>query len=211
RAERNHQVVLAFDTGHLMGEPLGGVPKLDRAINAGLLLAYYSLRAGDRVGVFGFDAQVRHYRAPQAGVRAMAGIQHACAALNYSADETNYTLGLSELGRRLRRRALVVVLTDVVDAITAELMVEHLDRLARRHVVLFVSLRDPALDAVIQAEPRDALDVHRAVVAADLVRERDAVLHRLRRRGVTCLDAAPEQVSVGLINRYLEIKRRERI
>ena len=53
RAERNHQIILAFDTGHLMGEPLNGIPKLDHAINAGLLLSYVSLRNGDRVGVSG--------------------------------------------------------------------------------------------------------------------------------------------------------------
>ncbi|PID80989.1 hypothetical protein CSB20_04585, partial [bacterium DOLZORAL124_64_63] len=55
RAERNHQVVIAIDTGHLMGETIGGIPKLDHAINAGLLLCWYSLRAGDRVGLLGLD------------------------------------------------------------------------------------------------------------------------------------------------------------
>ena len=53
RTERNHQIVLAFDTGHLMQEPLDGIPKLDHAINAGLLLAFVSLKAGDRVGLYG--------------------------------------------------------------------------------------------------------------------------------------------------------------
>ena len=56
RTERNHHIVLAFDTGHLMMEPLGGIPRLDHAINAGLRLGWVSLRAGDLVGTFGFDA-----------------------------------------------------------------------------------------------------------------------------------------------------------
>ena len=58
RTERNHQIILAFDTGHLMQEPLAGIPKLDHAINAGLMLSYVSLKAGDRVGMMAFDAQV---------------------------------------------------------------------------------------------------------------------------------------------------------
>ena len=49
QTERNHHVVLALDTGRLMNELVEGVPKLDRACTALLLLAYVSLKAGDRV------------------------------------------------------------------------------------------------------------------------------------------------------------------
>src|SRR5262249_363791 len=56
--ERNQQIVFAFDCGHLMSEPLEGVPRLDHAINAGLLMCYTSLRCGDRVGLFSFDPRV---------------------------------------------------------------------------------------------------------------------------------------------------------
>jgi hypothetical protein len=47
------------------------------------------------------------------------------------------------------------------------------------------------------------------VVAGDQLRERELVMQRLRRRGVRCLDAAPGDIGVGLVNRYLDIKRRE--
>ena len=195
RAERNHQVVIAFDTGHLMGEPVAGVPKLDCAINSGLLLAYYSLRAGDRVALFAFDDRVRQFVEPRGGVRAIHALQQQAAAIEYGEAETNFTLGLTHLARRLRRRSLVVVLTDFVDTVTAELMVDNLGRLARRHVVIFVSLADPTLTDEARARPRDLHQMHRSVVAGDLLLERRRV--------------PPELVAAGLVNRYLEIKRRE--
>ncbi len=209
RAERNHQVILALDTGHLMAEPLRGVPRLDHAVAAALLLGWVSLRLGDRVGLFAFDSAARAWAAPQGGLGAFATLQGASAALAYSAEETNFTLGLAELSTRLRRRSLVVVFTDFVDTVTAELMVENLSRLARRQLVVFVTLRDPALDALVAGAPRRLSDVHRSVVAADLVRERERVLARLRRLGVQCVDAAPGAVSARLVNRYLDIQRRE--
>lgn len=209
RAERNHQVVLAFDAGRLMGESVGGVAKLDHAINAGLLLAYYSLHGGDRVGLFAFDDRVRRYVEPRAGVRAIHGLQQRAAQIEYGEAETNFTLGLTHLAGKLKRRSLVVVLTDFVDTVTAELMVENLQRLARRHVVVFVSLADPTLAGEARAEPGGLRQMHRAVVAEELLRERRTVVAKLRRAGVFCIDAAPEQVSVDLVNRYLEIKRRE--
>ncbi len=209
RAERNHQVVLAFDTGHLMGEPVEGVPKLDHAINSGLLLAYYSLRAGDRVGLFAFDDQVRRYIEPRGGVRAIHALQQRVADIDYGEAETNFTLGLTHLTGRLKRRSLVVVLTDFVDTVTAELMIDNLDRMARRHVVVFVSLADPTLHAQTRERPTDLHAMHRAVVAEDLLFERRRVVAALRRKGVFCIDAPPGGVSSELINRYLEIKRRE--
>jgi len=211
RAERNHQVVLALDTGHLMAEPLDGVPRLDHAVTSALLLAYVSLRLGDRVGLYGFDRTARAWAAPQGGLGAFPGLQALSAALAYSTDETNFTLGLSELSTRLRRRSLVVVFTDFVDTVTAELMLENLSRLARRQLVVFVTLRDPALDATALAPPRRLGDLYRSVVAADFVRERERVLARLRRMGIACVDSAPAQVSSRLVNRYLDIKRRELI
>lgn len=209
RAERNHQVILALDTGHLMGEPLGGVPRLDHAVSAALLLGWVSLRTGDRVGLYGFDRAARAWTEPQGGLASFHRLQAASAALDSSTEETNFTLGLAELSARVRRRSLVVVFTDFVDTVTAELMVENLARLARRQLVLFVSIRDPGVEAAARARPARLRDVYRSVVAADLARERDRVLARLRRAGVLCVDAAPGAISTRLVSRYLDVKRRE--
>jgi uncharacterized protein (DUF58 family) len=211
RVERNHQVILAFDTGRLMGEPLAGVPKLDAAINSGLLLSLYSLRAGDRVGIFAFDEQVRQYIKPAGGMQTIHRLQHQTAALEYSPNETNFTLGLTHLARQLKRRSLIVVLTDFVDTVTAELMLDNLSRLARRHVLIFVSMRDPAVAEMARQLPSEVLDMHHSVVAYDLLREREKVVLRLRRMGIHCIDAPPDAVGPALLNRYLDIKRRELI
>jgi uncharacterized protein (DUF58 family) len=209
RAERNHQVVLALDTGHLMGAPLNGIPKLDHAINAGLLLSYVCLRTGDRVGWFTFDSQVRSYTEPDGGAGAFRRLQQQSHEIEYTDGETNFTLGLADLSARLKRRSLVVLLTDFVDTITAELMIENLARVSRRHLVLFVTLRDLALDEIAHERPISLDRLHRAVVAGDFVRERDLVLRRLVRLGVHTIDAPPQRVTTDLLNRYLDVKRRE--
>jgi len=209
RAERNHQVVIATDTGHLMAEPLEGVPKLDHAINAGLQLAYIGLRTGDRVGWYAFDSETRAWHEPDSGTAAFRRVQRATAELAYSYDETNFTVGLLGLLGRLRRRSLVVLLTDFKDTVTAELMLDNVRRLSRRHLVLFVALRDPELEAVAAREPVELDDLYRAVVADDFVHERRLVLHRLQRLGIACIDAPPDRITGNLINRYLDIKRRE--
>ncbi len=209
RAERNHQVVIAIDNGQLMSEPLNGVPKLDHAINAALLLSWFCLRTGDRVGLVGFDERVRQWSEPAGGMHAFARLQAMSAELDYRHVETNYTLMLSDLSTRLRRRSLVVLFTDFLDTVTAQLMIDSVTRLARRHLVLFVSLRDPSLQTRALAAPRSLSSLHQAVVASDFVRERQVVLERLKRAGASCIDSTPEAFSMGVVNRYLDLKRRE--
>ncbi len=211
RAERNHQIIIAFDTGRLMGEPIGPIPKLDHAINSGLLLAWYSLRTGDRVGLVGFDKHINIYREPVHGVGSFPGLHASTAQLAYSPEETNFTLSFAQLATRLRRRSLIVLLTDFVDTISARLMEENLQRLSRRHLVLFVSVRNPDLHAVVAERPKSIHAMARSVVAAEILQDREIVLSGLRRFGIHTIDASPAGISPELLNRYLDIKRREQI
>ncbi len=207
RVERNHPVVFAIDTGRAMGEPLAGVPRIDRAINASLLLAYVCLKLGDLAGAYGFDARPGGFSGLVSGTGGFGRLQRHMAGFDYGDEETNYTLGLTQLGAALKRRSLIVVFTDFSDATSAELMVENLNRLMRRHVVLFVTLRDQALEAIVQAEPTNAETVSRAVTAHALTRSRDLVIARLVRLGVRIVEAPAARIGPALISAYLDLKR----
>ena len=209
RTERNHPVVFAIDTGRLMCEPLLGVPRIDRAINAALLMAYVSLKLGDRVGFFGFDVRPHLYSGAVSGAHAFPFLQRIVARLDYSAEETNYTLGLSQLGASLERRTLIVIFTDFADTTSAQLMLENLGRLMKRHLVLFVIFRDEELEAIARREPVDPEAVSRAVTAEALLKERDLVIAKLARMGAQIVDAPAAAVGPSLLSAYIDLKRRE--
>jgi uncharacterized protein (DUF58 family) len=211
RTERNHHVILAIDSGRLMCGPTPSGPRIDQAINAALLLAFAGLKIGDRVGLFAFDAKPRVSSGVVAGAQAFPLLQRLAAGIDYSTEETNFTLGLTTLAGRLDRRALVVVFTDFADATSAELMIENVGRLMRTHLVLFVVFRDEELEALAEAEPKEPDDVSRAVIAAGLLRQREVVIGRLERLGARLVDARSEDLGLSLLDAYLEAKRRELI
>jgi len=211
RAERSHQVILAIDTGRLMGEAIDRLPRLDHAIHSALLMTYMTARSGDRLGFYSFAARPGPFYPARAGMKAARSIIQLAGDLEYSTGETNYAWSLAALQGHLKRRSLVVVFTDFVDTATAELLVESLQHIVRRHLVVFVALRDPLLSEAQAAAPTDFHLLNRALVADNLLQEREVVLKKLTRMGVRAIDAAPRDVSIRLLNKYLEVKRREMI
>ena len=87
-------------------------------------------------------------------------------------------------------------------------MIENMGRLLRRHIVIFVAFRDEALENLVKSEPKETDDISRAVIAENLIRERDLVIARLQRMGVHIIDVDPDKISGAILNKYLELKRR---
>jgi uncharacterized protein (DUF58 family) len=211
RAERDNAIVLAVDCGRLMCEPLDGLTRVDRAVTAALLTGYVALRSGDRVGLFAFDARPRQVAVPRSGVSSFASLQRAAGGIHYAFEETNFALSLSDLGRRLDRRSLVILFTEFVDTTSAELMLRVTGQLRRRHLVVAVVFRDFELETIVAAQPKDADDIARSVMAAGLLQERKLVLARLRKLGIDVVEGAHAEIGPRLVKHYLEIKAQRRL
>ncbi len=208
RLEQNQRLVLCVDSGRLMADPIDGTERLDHAIHAALLLARVALKAGDLVGVHGYADKQTAWAAPRGGMRQMARISRALSDLESLPQESNHVVGVHALLGKLRRRSLIVVFTEFSDGTTAELMVEHLGHLARRHLVVFVALDDPAIQDSVHTLPRTVEDLAATAVAGGLRQDRERVLRRLRRMGVDVIHGPPGAAALQLLARYVHIKRR---
>ena len=207
--EQNHPMVLALDCGRQMMEPVGGRPRLDQALSAALALGYAGLAVGDRVRLCGFGATMQAASGFVSERRSFAGLAAVASQLDSTPEATNYTLALHTIAGELDRRSLVVIFTEFTDTIGAELMLESVARLIRRHVVMFVIFKDEELESIAASAPEDAEDIPRAVVAASLLRERELVLERLKRMGVRAVETTPNRMGGAIIDAYLDLKRRE--
>ncbi len=211
QAERNHHVILAFDTGYLMQEEVMGLPKIDHATTAALATAWAAAVGGDLVGYFAYDARPTTFIAPRPGRQAFARLRSWTADLVPVARETNHTLALTDLNARTPKRSLIIIFTDFIDTTSAELMIENIGILSRRHLVVFVTIRDPELEATVDKAPDDLDGVVTLVAANQWVQDRRRVLERLVRLGVTIVDAKPNTVTARLVSTYLDIKARDLI
>ena len=211
QAERNHHIVLAYDTGRLMGEPLRGLKRLDRAIYAGLLLGYCALKIGDNIRTFAFASKPYHAASQISGTQAFEVLKHQLSGLEDSEEESNHTLALADLNAKVARRSLIVLFTDFIDEVSADLMLESLNRLSKKHLVLFVAFKDEVVDNLIDQAPLHPEDVTRAVFARRLAVQRERVFTILRRQGIEVLEAPTEDLATAIVSKYLALKRADRL
>jgi uncharacterized protein (DUF58 family) len=206
--ERNHTVILAVDASRLMGAQFGGRSKLDYAIDATLALAYAALGLGDRVGVLVFDRDLRGYVAPRSYRRDLGLFLDLLRPVQPRLVEADYGACLRSLATRQRQRALVVMLTDFVEA-DASFFVAPLVLMGRRHRVLLVAIRDEifaALAPLGMPAQEPERQFYRRLVLDDLLHERETALARLRRQGLHTLDLSPDQITPATLNRYLTLR-----
>ena len=207
-AERNNQIVFAFDCGQAMCEPVGGLPRIDRAVTAALTTSYVALKGGDRISLFGFAARPELFTPFVSDARDFRRLQVAAAGLDYQAQEPNFTLALATLSARLKRRSLIVVFSDFTDPTSAQLMIESIGRLTQRHLVIFVTMQDEELSQIASDRPSDLQHLAMAVSADALLRQRALVLSRLRALGVDVIEAPYGAIGTRLIDSYLAVKRK---
>jgi uncharacterized protein (DUF58 family) len=214
RPERDRRVVIVLDTGRTSAGRVGvdptasdpsGWPRLDWSMDAALLLSALASRAGDHVDF------IAHDRVPRAGVynasrtELLAQLVDAMAPLQPALVESNAPAMVATVQRRIRRRALVVLMTDLNASALDEGLMGVLPQLSTKHHVLIASVADPRVDQ-LAAGRADAAQVYDAAAAERARNDRGLIATRLRRMGVDVVDAEPEELAPALADRYLAMK-----
>jgi uncharacterized protein (DUF58 family) len=219
RPERDRRVVIVLDTGRTSagrvgvdptaGDP-GGWPRLDWSMDAALLLAALAARAGDHVDFLAHDRVTRAgvFNASRSDI--LAQLVTAMAPLEPALVESDAAAMVAAVARRVRRRALVVLLTDLNASALDEGLMAVLPQLSTRHQVVLAAVADPRVDA-LAAGRADAAQVYDAAAAERARNDRRAVASRLRGHGVEVVDALPDDLAPALADHYLAMKASGRL
>ena len=209
QVERGQELILLVDQGRRMrvtsdeGERAGWT-KLDWALDALLELAAVALSKGDRVGAASFDRALGDYVAPAKGSRQLLRLSRAFFALQPTEKDSDLALALRELAVRHRRRATVIVISDVADPLSFERERRALASAAGRHRLIFAALDDPQVRAAAAGEEADAA---LRAAALELVKDRSRALRALAASGARVLDALPAEAAAPLLAAWLDERR----
>lgn len=204
--ERDQQIIFLLDCGRHMRSQDGELAHFDHALNASLLLSYVALRQGDAVGLSTFANEHLRYLAPVKGTGQLNVLLNTVYDLDSSQRPADYQAAASQLLARQKRRALVVLITNLRDEDDEELL-SAVKRLGKQHRVLVASLREEVLDTVRQT-PVQTLDEALAYCGTvDYLNARAELHERLSAHGVPVLDVRPSELGAELVTRYLSWKK----
>lgn len=209
--ERSQNIFALLDVGRVMRSPVGDVAKMDYAINAVLLLTYVAVQKGDRVGLLTFADSVQTWVAPRSGKAQFHRLLEQLYAVEGQPVEPNFDAALSYFAAHHHKRGLVLVFTDLTGGMGNEGLIARMVRLRRNHLPLLVTVADPTVEHLARQPIADSTTLYERTAAEQLLQERKLVLDRLRQQGVNTLDVPADELSVAVINRYLELKARTQI
>jgi uncharacterized protein (DUF58 family) len=219
RPERDRRVVIVLDTGRTTAGRVGvdptagdpaGWPRLDWSMDAALLLAALASRAGDHVDFLAHDRLTRAGVFGASRTELLAKLVEAMAPLTPALVEPDWRAMVAAIERRIRQRALVVLLTDLNATALEEGLLPVLPQLAAKHQVIVTAVADPRVDQLASGRA-DAAAVYDAAAAERARNDRRAIASRLRRGGVQVVDAPPAELAPALADCYLAMKAAGRL
>jgi uncharacterized protein (DUF58 family) len=209
--EREQTLIILLDSGRLMTAQLQGLARFDWGLNAALALALAGLNRGDRVGIGVFDRVLHSWIPPERGQPQLAKLIDRLTPLQPTLQEPDYLGAVTAVTQQQTRRALVVLITDLIDQTASSELLSAMARLAPRYLPFCVALRDPQIDQQAETITTDIASSYVRAVALDLLTQRQVALAMLKQKGVLILDAPANQITEPLVERYLQLKARSQL
>ena len=206
--EKEQTLFILLDRGRLMTAQVQGLKRFDWGLNATLSLASAGLSRGDKVGVAVFDKDVTTWIPPERGITHLSKLIERLTPLQPELLEPDYLGAVTKVVTQQTRRALVVMITDLVDITASAELLGAMLKLTPRYLPFCITLRDPKVDAIAHEVTNNLQDTYKRAVALDLLAQRQVAFASLKQKGVLVLDAPCNEISEQLVDRYLQLKRR---
>jgi|ERR1043166_7074535 uncharacterized protein (DUF58 family) len=206
--ERDQTVVIALDAGRLMTGRIGDETKFDTAIHASLALMSACARAGDNCGLVVFGRRVIKYLPPKRGVEHIDAVLEALHDVEPEIIEPSYARAFQFIASNSKKRAFIVILTDLVDKESSKELINSLKLLRPRHLPLVVTIGDRDLNAAVSHAPKDVKEVFTQSAAEEIIFQRESALRLVETLGGLALDVTTQTLAPKLLESYLKVKER---
>jgi uncharacterized protein (DUF58 family) len=206
--ERDQTVVIAIDGGRLMTGRIGGETKFDTAVHASLALMSACARAGDNAGLMVFGRRVKKFLPPKRGLEHIDAVLEALYDLEPEMIEPSYARAFQYISSNIKKRAFVVILTDVVDKESSKELIASLKLLRPRHLPLVATIGDRDLNLAVSSKPENIKDVFLQSAAEEIIHQRESALKTVESLGGLALDVTTQTLGPRLLETYLKVKER---
>ena len=209
--ERSQHIVSVIDKGRPMQQAFQGMTLLDYAIKASLMLSYVAVRKTDKAGLVCFADHTDTFVAPSRRHGQMERLLDALYSQQTRWSESDFGDMLATINKRLTKRSLLVVYTSFANTQAMTRQLPYLKQLNLRHKVLVVFFADNEMRDFVNSSPRSTEEYYQHVIVEKMLYEQRLIVSQLRQHGILSMLTTPQNLSVDVVNRYLELKERQAI
>lgn len=209
--ERSQQIYNVIDKGRVMQQAFRGITLLDYAINASLVLSYVAMRKDDKAGLATFHEHFDTFIPASKQSGQMQTLLESLYAQEITFGETDFSGLCVHIGKLVNKRSLLVLYTNFGSITAMNRQLPYLQQLARQHRLLVVVFEDAELKEYIARPAGNTEEYYQRVIAEKIAYEKRLIVNTLKQHGIYSVLTTPDNLSIDVINKYLEMKSRQLI
>lgn len=207
--ERSQRIYMLIDQGRTMKMPFDGLSLLDYSINASMALSHIALKKKDHAGVAVFSRKIEQI--VKADHKSFQLKRIANALYNVSTDfaESDFNRFYTDLRYKITRRSLFFLFSnfETLDALYRQL--PYLRAISKNHILVVIFFKNKLLKEMVEKTDHENMQqVYDEIIAEKFEYEKKLIRQELAKYGIQSIYTLPENLSIGVINKYLEIKAR---
>lgn len=212
QVERTQEIYVAIDTSRLSGRPVGvdRGAALECFINAALLVGVAAQKQGDLFGLMTFSDRVETFVPARGAGSHFRLCRERLYALEPRISPPDFDELFTFIRLKMRRRALLLLLTDLSDPVLAEDFMKKSELICRKHIVMVGMVRQDGIEPVFARADSDGLDSIYGKLGGHLAWRRLRELeNELHVHGMRLVHVDSGELATELISRYMEVKARQ--
>lgn len=206
--EKSQGVYCLLDKSRSMQMPFDGMTLLDYAINATLVLSHVALRKGDRAGLISFEGEPSTFVKANRQANQIHKVMEALYQEETAFSEVDYTSLYTFCHKNINQRSLFLLFTNFESRHSMERQLPYLKMINRQHLLLVIFFRNTEVDQVMAEESVSVEGIYQKAIAAQMIREKELIHEKLHQAGILSLYTTPQNLSVDVLNRYIQIKNK---
>ena len=206
--EKSQRIYMLIDKGRTMQMPFNGLSLLDYSINATMALSHIILKKYDKAGMMTFSKKTENKVAAENKSGQLRKISEALYNVQTNFYESDFSRLYQDVKFSLGQRSLVLLFTnfETLDAVNRQM--KYLRGIAKNHLLVIVFFKNTELEQLIHNNPENMQEVYDQIIAEKFEFEKKLIIQELRKYGIFTVYTSPENLSIEVINKYLEIKAR---
>ncbi len=204
--EKSQPIYSIIDIGRVMKMPFEELSLLDYAINSTLAFSNIALLKNDKAGMLTFSKNVEKIIAASNKKTNLSVINEELYNITTNFTDANFALLYATIKRKINQRSLLILYTNFEHISALKRQLPYLKAIAKKHLLVTVFFENTELDSLINENSEDLQDVYHKTIAEKYAFEKRLIVKELERNSIHAILTKPQQLSVNVINKYLEFK-----